>query len=64
MNLIYSEFKRKFSVSMYKNLKLKLGEMTFTKDFINDSCGNLYPVIQKSEDCIEIIEDNLYVLRK
>ena len=39
MNLIYSEFKRKFSFSMYKNLKINLGRMSFLKDFINDTFG-------------------------
>ena len=62
--LIYSEFKRKFSMSMYKNLKIKLGEMTFSKDFVNDVRGDIYPIIQKSEDCIEIVENNLYTLKK
>ena len=57
---IYSEFKRKFSVSMYKNLKLKLAEMSFSKDFIHDTRGDLYPVISKSEDCNEYVKDNLY----
>ena len=62
MNLIYSEFKRKFSMAMYKNLKLKLGEMTFTKDFVNDTRGDLYPVIHKSTNCIETVENNFYTL--
>lgn len=64
MNLIYSEFKRKFSLSMYKNLKIKLGEMTFTKDFVNDTFGDLYPIIQQSADCIEKVENNFYILSK
>lgn len=64
MNLVYSEFKRKFSLSMYKNLKIMLGEMSFFKDFVNDTHGNLYPIIQKSEDCIEAVEDNFYDLRE
>ena len=53
-------FQRVFSKSMYKNLKLPLGEMTFTKDFINDNRGDLYPVITKEEVCIEWIENNRY----
>ncbi len=62
MHVLYSEFKRKFSVSMYKNLRCKLGEMTFTKDFVNDTRGDLYPVIQKSENCMETVAENLYTL--
>lgn len=53
-------FHRLFSQTMYKNLKLPLGEMTFTKDFITDSRGDLYPVIHKSSDCDERIENNQY----
>lgn len=55
-------FKRKFSMSMYKNLKLPLGEMTFTKDFVTDTCGDLYPVLEKSGDCREKVEDNRYLV--
>ena len=56
------KFNRKFSVSMYKNLKIKLGEMTFFKDFINDTRGDLYPVHEKSEDCVEFLERNQYTV--
>ena len=62
-NLFCSEFKRKFSVSMYKNLQIKLGEMSFFKDFVNDSRGDLYPVMQKSPDCVECVENNSYVIK-
>ena len=61
--LIYSEFKRKFSVSMYKNLKITLGEMSFFKDFVNDVRGDIYPAVQKSVDCAETVEKNLFILR-
>ena len=62
MNPLYSEFKRKFSISMYKNMGISLGEMCFFKDFINDTRGDLYPIVQKSEDCIERIGENRYHL--
>lgn len=62
-NLFNSEFKRKFSISMYKNLKIKLGEMSFFKDFVNDLRGDLYPVIQKSPDCVECVENNCYAIK-
>ncbi len=45
MNIIFSEFKRIFSMSMYKNKRIPMGEMTFTKDFSSEynwSYGNLY----------------------
>ena len=62
-NLFCSEFKRKFSLSMCKNLKIKLGEMSFFKDFVNDSRGDPYPVTQKSPDCVECVENNYYVIK-
>ena len=37
MNLKTTEFKRKFSMSMYKNLRLSMAEMSFSKDFVNDT---------------------------
>ena len=36
MDITNAVFKRQFSMSMYKNLKLPLGEMTFTKDFVQE----------------------------
>lgn len=62
MNPLFSEFKRKFSRSMYKNMKIALGEMSFFKDFIHDNRGDLYPIAEKSDDCIETIEHNLYTV--
>ena len=58
------DFKRKFSMSMYKNLSIKIGEMTFLKDFVNDKRGDLYPIAKKSDDCLECVENNEYVLKK
>lgn len=60
MQTIYSEFKRVFSVSMYKNLKFKLAEMSFLKDFVSDVSGDLYPVLHKSDDCTEFVRNNIY----
>ena len=61
---LYLEFKRKFSMSMYKNMRILMGEMSFSKDFINDTCGNLYPVAEKSDDCIENVETNRYCVSR
>ena len=58
------DFKRKFSMSMYKNLSIKIGEMTFLKDFVNDKRGDLYPLAKKSDDCLESVENNEYILKK
>ncbi len=60
MNPLFSEFKRKFSISMYKNMQILLGEMNFLKDFVNDTRGDLYPVFEKSEDCIERVAENRF----
>lgn len=49
-------------MTLYKNRKLLLGEMTFSKDFVNDNRGDLYPVLDKSCDCCEKIECNCYIL--
>lgn len=62
-DLLNAEFKRKFSLSMYKNLKLKLGEMSFFKDFVGDTRGDLYPILSKSEDADEYVESNRYGVR-
>ena len=47
-NLHKMKFKRLFSVNFYKNLKLKLAEMSFYKDFVNDKRGDLYPLIENT----------------
>jgi hypothetical protein len=57
------KFQRVFSKSMYKDLKLPLAEMTFTKDFVNDKRGDLYPVIAKDNACVEQIESNRYHIK-
>lgn len=54
MNWDNLKFRRIFSKSMYKNLKLPLAEMTFTKDFVNDKRGDLYPIIEKDSACAEL----------
>ena len=62
MPIYEKTFHRLFSMSMYKTLTLPLGEMTFTKDFINDRRGDLYPVLSKSEDCREHLAGNRYIV--
>lgn len=64
MNIQNAVFRRKFAKSMYKNLKLSLCEMTFTKDFVSDIRGDLYPVQDKSPDCIERVAQNSYLLEQ
>ena len=62
MNPVYSEFKRKFSVSLFKNRGISLGEMSFFKDFVNDLRGDPYPLMEKGEGCMERIGENRYHL--
>ena len=62
MDIFDLEFKRKFSFGYYKNLKIKLGKMSFLSDFINTDKGDLYPVIYRSEDCKERVENGQYVV--
>ena len=61
--LLTAQFKRKFSLSFYKNMKLKLGEMSFFKDFVNDTRGDLYPMLSKSGNADEYVESNRYGVR-
>ncbi len=61
-NMKFPTFRRKFAFSMYKDLKLMLGKMTFTKDFINDTNGDLYPILEKSADCREELKHNRYLV--
>jgi len=48
MNLHELHFKRKFSLNLYKNLTLRLGEMSFHKDFIHTNRGDPYPILEGS----------------
>ncbi|MBO4933508.1 MAG: hypothetical protein J6I42_15185 [Clostridia bacterium] len=41
-------FRRKFSVNPYKTLRMKLGEMSFWKDWLNTNRGDPYPVIARA----------------
>lgn len=38
------KFRRKFSVNPYRTLKMKLGEMSFFKDWLNTDRGDPYPI--------------------
>lgn len=50
------KFYRKFSTCLWKNRRLMLGEMEFSKDFISDDIGNKYPIIFSVGDTAEKIE--------
>lgn len=63
MQLSDSVFKRLFSMTLYKNLKISMGSMTFTKDFVTDKRGDMYPILEKSRDLVEVIEKNTYYIK-
>jgi len=60
MSVFCPPFNRKFSISMYKNKQIPLGEMSFFKDFVTDSRGDLYPLLTKTDGCRENILQNRY----
>lgn len=64
MDIVNNTFHRLFSLNMYKNLKLNLGKLSFSKDFINTERGDLYPALSVSDDLEEFIESNTYYLKK
>jgi len=59
-NLHEMKFRRLFSVNFYKNLKLKLAEMSFCKDFVSDKRGDPYPLLGASEDHCESVAAGQY----
>ena len=60
-SLCNMNFKRKFSVNLFKNTKLALAKMTFTKDWVNTDRGNAYPLINSVGKVDEKICCNKYV---
>ncbi len=44
------KFRRKFSVNPYKTLQMKLGEMSFYKDWLHTDRGDPYPVTARTGD--------------
>lgn len=56
-------FRRKFSMNLYKNQKIAMGKMTFSKDFVQDRRGDLYPLLEKSGSALEEIVDGHYVVQ-
>ena len=57
------QFRRLFSKAMYKDQKLPLGEMSFCVDFSSALRQNLYPLIAKTADCAECVENNRYQVK-
>lgn len=55
MRLSGRTFHRLFSINLYKNRRLLLGEMDFFKDFTKETRGDPYPVFRRSEGARETI---------
>ena len=53
-------FKRQFSLTMHKNIRFSLSEMSFFKDFVNDKRGDLYPVLEKEGNFTEYVRDGRF----
>ena len=56
------QFKRKFAVNFYKSLRLNLGRMCFSNDFVNSTRGDMYPIIEKTGAVTESISDGRYTV--
>ncbi len=55
--------KRLFSLNFYKDLRLPLGKMSFTKDFVNEKRGDIYPFIEKTDGLSEMICGGKYYVK-
>lgn len=62
MKLHELSFKRRFSVNLYRNLRLKAGEMSMFKDWVNDKRGDPYPVLSRRGEVYEEIKNASYCL--
>ena len=62
MKLSERTFHRLFSINLYKNRRLMLGEMSFSKDFTRETRGDPYPVLSRAEGVRETVEDARYLV--
>ena len=60
MDLLHTEFKRKLSCSLYKKLRLPLAEMEFSKDFVTDTHGDLYSLLERTGNATERVDGGEY----
>lgn len=56
-------FSRLFSLNLFKNRSISLGEMTFTSDFVNTTEGDLYPVLEQCAPVEEAAGNGVYTFR-
>lgn len=57
------EFFPYFSLNLFKNRCVPLGEMTFTSDFVNTKEGDLYPVLEQQAVVEETAGNGVYTFR-
>ena len=62
MRLSELEFKRRFSVNLYKNLRLMVAEMSMCKDWVNDKRGDPYPIMHKTGNVAERVFGGSYTV--
>ncbi|MBQ9131170.1 MAG: hypothetical protein IJX62_01690 [Clostridia bacterium] len=60
MELDEITFRRRFSVNLYRNLRLKMGEMSFYKNWVEDRRGDPYPVLSREGAPVEQVERGTY----
>ncbi|MBQ9773505.1 MAG: hypothetical protein IJW30_02470 [Clostridia bacterium] len=60
MNWYDVKFRRRFSVNLYRNLRLDMGKMSFFKNWVTDRRGDPYPVLQRSGDVQETVGQGAY----
>ncbi len=53
-------FRREFSLTLFKNKKLRLSEMSFQKDFVTTQKGDLYPIVERIGNVSEMLEGGKY----
>lgn len=63
MDISDLKFKRKFSHTLYKNLKLKLAQVDFSKDISENDRGNKYPLLFSSGEFGEKVSGNKYFFK-
>lgn len=57
------KFRRRFSVNPYKTLKMRLGEISFYKDWVNTSRGDPYPILCREGNLVEKTGDGRFAVR-
>ena len=53
-------FRRRFSVNLYRNLRLKMGEMSLYKNWVDDRCGDPYPLLETEGTVTESVGHGVY----